>query len=490
MSSNYPVYWPFEHLDPYSFDIGLARHVSKFFAKYDFSLEDYRRINAAPFSKYSKPQQALADFHEKLEPRLGFGLFALALVRTGFDPSTHVHDRHYLQGTVELLPEILEMDLSHVLMLHPGCDIVCLLQPCAIELHRQAVKRLDNLPDSTKFSFEHERHLAVLRSLTYTQGNQDCLKDLLATTRDGLDKASVETFALDGQPSADTLVTGAATVMAFKGLIKSRDRKVSRGFEHDFVMCLVNASYFWTLTGADVVQTTVELQRRLSVILPVLFPNLDTKHHALQIRNFIGHVLAHHPECWPAFQFESKELLGASIIENQQLWDTEESSFSGVFTGFISKQFGVDVHKAVIKKMIKEHPDLLDSRNVQRMGSRTTVWSTKVADYSAASTLLNQLGDTDFVHPAMNGTLTIDLMSEDNCFKTVINFLETGGNANAEAAKAALEKYPTLIDRVLQALINKKPTARLTSIYKLSHAQIASLPLPLRGVVFSIDLGL
>jgi hypothetical protein len=375
-------------------------------------------------------------------------------------------------------------------MLYPECKIVSILQPCAIELHRHAVVQLDNLPDSTKFSFEHERHLYVLRSLTYTQGDQDCLKDLLATPREGLDKACVETFALAGLPSADTLVAGAATVMTYKELIKSRDIRVSRGFEHDFVMCLVNASYFWMLSGADVMQTTLELQRRLGVILPVLFPSLEAKLHDIQIRNLIGHVLVHYPDCWPAFAFEAKELLGPSILEQKEQWSKEDCSFAGLFDGFISKRFGVDVHKAVTKKLIKTHPELLDSLNVQRLGSRTTAWSSKVTDYSAASTVLNQLGDTGFYHPAMQGTTSIDLMSEDNCFKSVMNFLQTGGNANAAGAKAALENHPTLINRVLPTLINKKPTERLAGIYSLSPAQIESLPLVLRGVVFSIDLGL
>ncbi|WP_274644990.1 hypothetical protein [Pseudomonas serbica] len=490
MGSNYPVYWPFEHLDPKSFDMGLAKHVSKFFEKYDFSLEDYRRINAAPFNKYSKLQQALADFHEKLQPRLGFGLFALALVRSGFDPSAHVHDRHYLEGTVQLLPTILEMDLAHVLMLHPGCKIVSILQPCAIELHRHAVKRLDNLPDSTKFSFEHERHLHVLRSLTYTQGVQDCLGDLLSTTREGLDRECAETFALNGLPSAATLVAGAKTVMTFKALIKSRDRSVSRDFEHDFVMSLVNASYFWTLAGGDVVQTTLELERRLAVILPVLFPNLDAKIHALQIRNFIGHVLVHYPDCWPAFHFEAKELLGPPILEYQAHWNKEESSFAGLFDGYVSRRFGIDVQKAVTKTLIKAFPALLDPLNVQRFGSRTTVWSNNVPDYKAASSVLNELASIDFYHHAMQGTVTIDLMSEDNCYKNVMTFLDDGGNANADRAKAALTQYPTLIDRILPTLINKKPTERLASICSLSPAQIESLPLVLRGVVFSIELGL
>jgi hypothetical protein len=470
--------------------MGLAKHVSKFFAKYDFSLEDYRRINGAPFSKNSRLQQALADFHEKLEPRLGFGLFALALVRSGFDPHTFVHDRHYDDGTVQLLPTILDMDLPHVVMLNPGCDIASVLQPCALELHRQAVKQLDNPPKPRKMSFNHERYLRVLRSLTYTSGDQQCTDDLLATHREGLNRACVEVFSLDGQPSVDTLMAGAQSVMAFKALLKSQDFRVSKGYEYDFAMCLVNACYFWTLTGADVVQTTCELQRRLGVILPVLFQNLDTKLYDVQIRNLIGHVLVHYPQHWPAFNFEAKELLGPSILEYQAQWNQEESSFAGLFDGFVSRRFGIDVQKAATKTLIKAYPELLDPLNVQRFGSRTTVWSKKVPDYKAASSVLNELASRDFYHHAMLGTVTIDLMSEDNCFKNVMTFLNDGGNANADRAKAALTQYPTLIDRILPTLINKKPTERLAGICSLSPSQIATLPLILRGVVFSIDLGL
>ena len=489
MSSN-NAYWPFQKSGSKSVGQSLYRYVSRFFAERDIQLDDYQRINAQPFNENSKAQYALSEFHRKLEIRLGFELFALGLVNEGFDPATILHDRHYDVGIVQLLPAILNMELPYVTAVNPGSDVISLLQPHASKLHRMAVKQLDNPPVSNRFSFPHKRHLRVLRSLAYTKNPDASAKNLLTKARDGLDEASIATFALAGHPSTDTLLAGAQTVMDFRAKIQSGEQSVSRDFELDFVMCLVNTSYYWILTGTDVASATKELQRRLAVILPALYPAFEPAFHGVQSRNLMGFLLAYHPEHWSTFGFEAKELLGPSIIDLKESWENETYHFAGVFDGFLSRDFGVDVQKVITKPLLNKHPELRDPTNACRQGSRSSVWSALNDDYTAAADVLNQLADMGVWHRALRGTVTIDLMSEDNCFKAVTKYLEDGGKENTEGAKAALERFPSLIDRVLPTLINKKPTERLASIYRLSPAQIASLPLTLMGVVFSLDLGL
>jgi hypothetical protein len=485
MSSN-QIYWPFNRVEPTSVGPGLRRFITKFFAQHDLLFEDYRRINDAKFNRRSKAQSVLAEFHAKLQTRLGFGIFALAMVNEGIDPGSCVHDRHYGEGLVWLLPSILDMDLPSVVLTNPGSDVVCLIQPYSTELHQLAITWLDSPPDSRQFSFQHERYTRVLRSLAYTQG----ATNLLSTPREGLDEACVATFALGGLPSVQTLAAGAQSVMSFKAVIKGREKTISRGYELDYVMSLVNTCYYWILTGADVVTSTQELKRRLDVILPILFPSIAPTLHAVQVRNLLGHVLVHYPQCWPAFNFEAKELLGPSILELHEHWHNDDCHFAGVFDGFLSRSSGVDAQKAATKTVLKKHPELRDPLNVCRPGSRSSVWSAMDGDYTAAASLLNELAEKDIYHHVLKGTVSIDLMSEDNSLKAVMTYLAGGGNANADGAKAALVQYPTLIDRVLPTLSNKKPTERLASICSLTPAQIATLPLVLRGVVFSIDLGL
>ena len=478
-------YWPFNRVEPSTIGLGLARYVAKSFKSYSLDLLEYLEVNDRPFNTKSELQRYLARFHEKLENRFGFELYALALIANGAQPMLQVRDRHYEGGTVYLIEEILEANLSDVVIANPGCDPVSLFKFAAEPLYQAAVDWMDEPPKTHKFSFDHEQYIRVIRGLAYTQHEKQHAENLLTKARDGLDSAILSTFALAGYPSTEVLVAASKSLLSFRSKID----QPSRALELDYVMSLVNNSYFRTLAGADVVDTVQELERRLQTILPILYPTFDPLLHTALVRNLMGHILAHYPEHWPAFSFEAKELLGPSRLELKPHVRDEGPSFAGVSEGFLSRRLG-EAQKSVTTAMIKAHPELLDARNITRLGTCCNAWKALDNDYTSARQEINELKRLDIWHYLFAAKENVSVMDEDNCLKAVHEYLEKGGNAYANAARTAIDKYPTLVDRVVCTLKNRKPAERLAALCPLTPQQIASLPLELRGVVFSTDLGL
>lgn len=478
-------YWPFSHVEPSTIGLGLARYVAKSFESYNLDLLEYLEVNDRPFNKYSGLQKFLATFHEKLENRFGFELYALALIANGAHPMIQVRDRHYEGGTIYLIEEILEANLSDVVIANPGCDPVSLFKMAAEPLYQAAVKWMDEPPKTNKFSFDHDKYIRVIRGLAYTQQEEQHAEDLLTKARDGLDSAILSTFALAGYPSTEVLVAASKSLLSLRSKIDQPSRKM----EMDYVTSLVNNSYFRTLAGADVIDTVQELERRLQTILPVLYPKFDPILHTAMVRNLLGHVLVHYPERWSAFSFEAKELLGPNRLELKPHVRDEAPSFAGVSEGFLARRLG-QAQKSVTTAMIKSHPELLDARNITRSGTCCNAWKALDNDYTSAHEEINELKRLDIWHYLFAAKENVSMMDEDNCLKTIHEYLKVGGKASATAARTAINKYPVLVDRVISTLNNKKPTERLAAICQLTPQQIAALPLELRGVVFSTDLGL
>lgn len=481
--------FPLENVDASWLPPKMVKYVSEYFKNFMFDDEEFLYHATCPHVKKSWAQQRVVELHEKLKDKGWLELWCLSLMIHGLEPDVMIKDGHYESGYISIGTTALDMILPETSFWHADAKLLQLLDSNSTKLMHHAIAGF-SAPRSRKLSFEHETQIRALLALAINQ-NSETLPELVeaATAPPMTNRALAEAFALSGTPTVQILTVAGMQLIGWKQALQGEGTRLSRGFMSDFVSCLVNCAYYWILAGTPVNDAVSEVQRRLECLVPLLFPGRKTDAHKAQIRNLMGRLLARHPDAWGCFGFKVSELLGPSVLDHP-VSRRDENAYTDVLEGFLSGRTGKDFQKFGIKQFSKSHPEIREPINVVRTGSRSSAWSSPDGKYDSVAPLLNLMKDHDMYHPVLKGTTSVEFLTEDNCLKILVEFLETGSQHSKDGTMRAIERFPGLVDAVLPTITTKSQAKRMASIHLMTAAQLATFPLELRGAIFHTSLGL
>lgn len=481
--------FPLENVDASWLPPKMVKYVAEYFRNFMFDEDEFLYHATSPHVKYSSGQKRVAQLHQKLKEKGWLELWCLSLMAYGVEPDVMIKEGHYESGYISVGTTALDMILPETAFWHSDAKLLQLLMANSTNLIDHAIAGL-SAPRSNKFCFEHERRIRALLALAI---NQDSVKlpELVEAINSPpmTSSALAEAFALYGTPPVQTLTVAGLQLIGWKQALQGEGNRLSRGFMSDFVDCLVNCGYYWILAGTPVTQAVSEVQRRLECLVPLMFPGRKPIAYKAQIRNLVGRLLARHPDAWGCFGFKVSELLGPSVFDHMDCLN--EDAYTDVLEGFLSgRRTGKDFQKFGIKQFSKSHPEIREPINVVRTGSRSSAWSSPDGRYDSVAPLLNLMKDHDMYHPALKGTTSVEILSEVNCLKILMEFLETGSQHSKDGSMRAIERFPGLIDTVLPKVTTKSQAKRIASIHLMTAAQLATFSLELRGAIFHTSLGL
>jgi hypothetical protein len=481
--------FPLENVDASWLPPKMVKYVAEYFRNFMFDEDEFLYHATSPHVKNSSGQKRVAQLHQKLNEKGWLELWCLSLMAYGLEPDVMIKEGHYESGYISVGTTALDMILPETAFWHADAKLLQLLEANSTNLMDHAIAGL-SAPRSNKFCFEHEMQIRALLALAINQ-NSEKLPELVEaiTAPPVTSSALAEAFALFGTPSVQTLTVAGLQLIGWRQALQGEGNRLSRGFMSDFVSCLVNCAYYWILAGTPVTHAVSEVQRRLECLVPLLFPGRKPNAYKAQIRNLVGRLLARHPDAWGCFGFTVSELLGPSVLDHMDSRD--ENAYTDVLEGFLSgRRTGKDFQKFGIKQFSKSHPEIREPINVVRTGSRSSAWSSPDGKYDSVAPLLNLMKDHDMYHPVLKGTTSVEILTEVNCLKILMEFLETGSQHSKDGSMRAIERFPGLIDTVLPKVTTKSHAKRIASIHLMTAAQLATFSLELRGAIFHTSLGL
>ena len=481
--------FPLENVDASWLPPKMVKYVAEYFKNFMFDEEEFLYHATSPHVKKSWAQKRVVEMHQKLKEKGWLELWCLSLMAYGLDPDVMIKDGHYESGYISVGTTALDAMLPETAFLHSNAKLLELLDTNATKLIQHAIAGF-SAPRSQKLSFEHETQIRALLALAINHKSEN-LSELVeaATAPPMTTKAVAEAFALYGSPSLQILTVAGIQLTEWKHALKGEGTRLSRGFMSDFISCLVNCAYYWILAGTPVTDAVSEVQRRLECLVPLLFPGRKPDAYKAHIRNQLGRLLARHPDAWGCFGFKASELLGPSVLDHLES-RRDENAYTDVLEGFLSGRTGKDFQKFGIKQFSKSHPEIREPINVVRTGSRSSAWSSPDGKYDSVAPLLNLMKDHDMYHPVLKGTTSVDILTEGNCLKILMEFLETGSQHSKDGSMRAIERFPGLVDTVLPKITTKSQAKRMASIHLMTAAQLATFSLELRGAIFHTSLGL
>lgn len=489
MAKSLKAPFPLQNVDSSCLPPKMVKYVTEFFMNFLFDEEEFIYQATRPHDKKSWAQKRVVGFHEKLKDKGWLELWCLALMVHGVEPNVMIKDGHYEGGYISVGSTALDMNLPETAFWHADAKLLQLLDSSATKLMHHAIAGF-TAPKSKRFTFVHEMQIRALLALAINQ-NSEKLPELVesATSAPMTDRALAETFALYGTPTVQILTVAGLQLTGWKHALEAEGNRLSRGFMSDFISCLVNCADYWILSGTPVTEAVSEVQRRLECLVPLLLPGRKPDAYKAHIRNQVGRLLARHPDAWGCFGFKVSELLGPSMLDHPHS-RRDENAYNDVLEGFLSGRTGKDFQKFGIKKFSKSHPDIREPINVVRTGSRSSAWSSPDGNYDSVAPLLNLLKTYDIWHHVLTGTTSVEVLTEDNCLKILMEFLETGSQHSKDGSMRAIERFPGLVDVVLPTITTKTQAKRIASIHLVTAAQLATFSVELRGAIFHTSLGL
>ena len=489
MTKSNKALFPLENVDASWLPTKMVNYVAEYFQDYMFDQDEFIHHATSPHVQQSTRQRHVVDFHQKLKDKGWLELWCLALMMHGLEPDVMIKDMYYEGGYISIGTTALDILLPETTFWHTDAKLIQLLDSNASKLMEHSIAGF-TAPKSNRFTFVHEMQIRALLALAINQ-NSEKLPELVeaATSAPMTDRALAETFALYGTPTVQILTVAGLQLLGWKQALEAEGNRLSRGFMSDFISCLVNCADYWILSGMPVTEAVSEVQRRLECLVPLLLPGRKPDAYKAHIRNQVGRLLSRHPDAWGCFGFKVGELLGPSMLDHPHS-RRDDNAYSDVLEGFLSGRTGKDFQKFGIRKFSKSHPEIRDPINVVRTGSRSSAWSSPDGKYDSVAPLINLLKTHDIWHHVLTGTTSVEVLTEDNCLKILMEFLETGSQHGKDGSMRAIERFPGLVDVVLPTITTKTQAKRMASIHLMTAAQLATFSIELRGAIFHTSLGL
>lgn len=204
-------------------------------------------------------------------------------------------------------------------------------------------------------------------------------------------------------------------------------------------------------------------------------------------------LLWNHPEHWGRFSLVAADLLG--IDYKHMLKDHGERRLTAggylADLAFIPRDGSDGTFGKCALKALGEKYGLFDPKYiVRRWGTCNIAWVNGVKDFAPAAHEINQMMQAGIWHQALEGTRVSEFFGEAAAKNAVIDYLESGGNANLKRAKSSLETFPALVDSLLAVVTKRSVAARLATLTQLTPGQIERLPEHLHETILAADLGL
>jgi len=204
-------------------------------------------------------------------------------------------------------------------------------------------------------------------------------------------------------------------------------------------------------------------------------------------------LLWNHPEHWGRFSLVAADLLGIDYKHMLKDYGERRQTAGGYLMdlAFIPRD-GTDgtFAKCALKALGARHGLFNPKHIVRRWGTCNIAWVSGVKDFVPAADEINQMMPAGIWHQALEGTRVSALFGEDAARHAVIDYLESGGNANLQRARSSLDAFPALVDSLLAVVTKRSVAARLATLTQLTPGQIERLPEHLHETILAAELGL
>ncbi|MDT8925417.1 hypothetical protein RBE51_21715 [Pseudomonas taiwanensis] len=204
-------------------------------------------------------------------------------------------------------------------------------------------------------------------------------------------------------------------------------------------------------------------------------------------------LLWNHPEHWGRFSLVAGDLLGIDYKHMLKDYGERRQTAGGYLAdlAFIPRDGTDGTFAKCALKALGARYGLFDPKHiVRRWGTCNIAWVNGVKDFAPAAHEINQMMQAGIWHQALEGTRVSALFGEDAARQAVIDYLESGGNANLQRARSSLDTFPDLVDSLLAVVTKRSVAARLATITQLTPGQIERLPEHLHETILATELGL
>lgn len=250
-------------------------------------------------------------------------------------------------------------------------------------------------------------------------------------------------------------------------------------------------AHLWLYQGHSMTEVIARLSTRLNLLVFTLFEGITSVQQAAMVKTTMANFVACYPSSWAVAGIEPGDFLGCSLLDRELYDDKVRQTHESAFDSFVRKEDGgVTFPKLALEYLAAIDQRIYSPELVDREGSRSRFWNSRVNDLDGAQDKLNAMMQQQIWHPALEGPKVASMLVEDSAAEAVRAYLEKGGAAAGLLARQMIQRFPLLVDKFVGSVTKGSEVGRLASIVNLTPQQIERIPDAFLELVLAVDLGM